>query len=49
MLFKDEYKAEHFLQNISYYRLKGYCWDMQKDFTNHKFRPNTYFEDIIDR
>ncbi|MGI6321588.1 MAG: Abi family protein [Bacteroidales bacterium] len=49
MLFKDENKAEHFLQNISYYRLKGYWWDMQKDFTNHKFRPNTYFEDIIDR
>lgn len=24
MLFRDEGKASHFLENISYYRLKGY-------------------------
>lgn len=49
MLFRDEGNAPHFLENISYYRLKGYWWDTQKDFTNHTFHPNTYFEDIIDR
>ncbi|MGV3540348.1 MAG: Abi family protein [Rufibacter sp.] len=49
MLFKDESLATHFLANISYYRLKGYWWDMQDDFTNHFFKPNTYFEDIVDR
>ena len=38
-----------FLENISYYRLKGYWWDTQNDFSNHTFHPNTYFEDIIDR
>lgn len=49
MLFRSEADAPHFLQNISYYRLKGYWWDMQDDFVNHTFKPNTYFEDIIDR
>jgi len=49
MLFNDEQSAHHFLENISYYRLKGYWWDMQDDVTAHTFKPNTYFEDIIDR
>ncbi len=49
MLFRDEGNALHFLENISYYRLKGYWWDTQNDFTHHTFQPNTYFEDIIDR
>lgn len=49
MLFRNEANAPHFLKNISYYRLKGYWWDMQEDLTTHKFKPNTFFEDIIDR
>lgn len=49
MLFRDEGNALHFLENISYYRLKGYWWDTQNDSTNHTFTANTYFEDIIDR
>lgn len=49
MLFRNETDAVHFLKNISYYRLKGYWWDMQDDFTQHILKPNTYFEDIIDR
>lgn len=49
MLFRDEDSAPHFLKNISYYRLKGYWWDAQNDFTNHTFHANTYFEDIIGR
>jgi abortive infection bacteriophage resistance protein len=49
MLFKDEASAPHFLQNISYYRLKGYWWDMQEDFTSHNFKPKSYFEDVIER
>jgi abortive infection bacteriophage resistance protein len=49
MLFRDEVHAPHFLENISYYRLKGYWWDSQNDFANHTFQPHTYFEDIIDR
>jgi len=49
MLFKNEANGHHFLSNISYYRLKGYWWDMQNDLTNHTFNIGTYFEDIIDR
>lgn len=49
MLFRDENAAPHFLQNISYYRLKGYWWDLQSDRINHVFLPETYFEDVLDR
>lgn len=49
MLFRNEASAPHFLENISYYRLKGYWWDMQDDYTLHTLKPNTYFEDIFDR
>ncbi len=49
MLFKDESSAHRFLENISYYRLKGYWWDMQADHTIHTLKPNTYFENILDR
>ena len=49
MLFKEESLAPHFLQNISYYRLKGYWWDTHADRHSHTFFPDTYFEDIIDR
>jgi abortive infection bacteriophage resistance protein len=49
MLFRDESQAVLILKNISYYRLKGYWWDMQADKVNHLFNPNTFFEDVIDR
>lgn len=49
MLFRDENSAPHFLENISYYRLKGYWWDMQQDYILHALKPNTYFEDIVNR
>lgn len=49
LLFRNEILAAHFLGIISYYRLKGYWWDMQNDRTTHQFNPNSYFEDIMDR
>jgi len=49
MLFNDENTAHCFLENISYYRLKGYWWDCQADWINHTFKENVYFEDIIER
>jgi abortive infection bacteriophage resistance protein len=49
MLFRDETKAYSLLKKISYYRLKGYWWDVQSDSTLHKFQPDVYFEDIIER
>ena len=39
--------AEHFLSNISYYRLEGYWWPMQADKVKHIFKPNSRFEDVI--
>lgn len=48
MLFHNVADAPHFLSNISYYRLKGYWWEMQIDKINHKFAPNSYFEEVID-
>lgn len=49
MLFRQENQASHFLSNISYYRLKGYWWDMQTDNRSHTFNRNSYFEDVLDR
>jgi len=49
MLFRDETQAAIYLKNISYYRLKGYWWDMQSDRVLHTMKPETWFENIIDR
>lgn len=49
MKFRNEADAPHFLQNISYYRLKGYWWDTQSDRVTHNFKADTFFEDILDR
>ncbi len=49
MQFRNEADAHHFLQYISYYRLKGYWWDTQTDKVNHTFQAGTFFEDIMDR
>lgn len=46
--FKDLAAAPHFLSNISYYRLKGYWWEMQDDRVNHLFFKNSYFEDAVE-
>lgn len=48
MAFGDESSAPHFLANISYYRLKGYWWEMQDDKLNHHFKGGSRFEDVID-
>jgi len=48
MQFRDASKAPHFLANISYYRLKGYWWEMQDDYVQHTFKENSSFEDVVD-
>ena len=47
LLFKNEVAAINILSNISYYRLKGYWWEMQEDPINHRFKKNNYFEDAV--
>jgi abortive infection bacteriophage resistance protein len=49
MIFRDEVAACERLEAVSYYRLKGYWWDMQSDATLHLFRYGTCFEDILER
>ena len=48
MSFRQINDAPDFLANISYYRLKGYWWEMQDDFVNHHFHNGSFFEDAID-
>lgn len=49
MLFRDELAAKDVLKSVSYYRLKGYWWDMQSDKTQHVFIPNSYFENVVEK
>lgn len=48
MSFRNLANAPHFLSNISYYRLKGYWWEMQDNNVTHHFRNGSFFEDAID-
>lgn len=47
LLITENSLAEHYLKNISYYRLAGYWWPMQSDKVNHVFKPNSRFEDVV--
>jgi abortive infection bacteriophage resistance protein len=44
MQFRDIANAPHFLANISYYRLKGYWWEMQEDFEEHIFKEDVFLK-----
>ncbi|HPS31733.1 MAG TPA: Abi family protein [bacterium] len=48
MLFRNEESAQSVLKNISYYRLKGYWWDLQTDCKQHSIIAGTYFEDVVE-
>jgi abortive infection bacteriophage resistance protein len=48
LIIPDKGKAEHYLTNISYYRLEGYWWPLQNDKVNHTFKPGSLFDTIID-
>jgi abortive infection bacteriophage resistance protein len=47
MQIPDITEAEHFLTNISYYRLAGYWWPMQSDKVHHIFKPGSRFDHVI--
>jgi abortive infection bacteriophage resistance protein len=44
---KDYDLARHYLAHVSYYRLAGYWWPMQQDKELHTFKPDSYFEDVV--
>jgi abortive infection bacteriophage resistance protein len=48
LIIEDETNAIHKLSNISYYRLGEYWYVMQDDKTNHTFKPNSRFENVLD-
>jgi len=41
-------RANHLLESISYYRLSGYWYPMLIDKTNHRFKPNSTFQNSFD-
>lgn len=43
----DQKYTKHYLINISYYRLAGYWWPMQKDKEEHIFKEGSNFKDVI--
>ena len=45
----DTALAEHFLHNVSYYRLAGYWWTLQSDAKRHRFRRGSTFQQVVDR
>lgn len=45
---EDKALASHYLQNISYYRLKGYWWSLQSDKKKHIFKEESNFQTVID-
>lgn len=47
LTIQDKALAEHFLSQVSYYRLAGYWWPMQLDKVNHLFKPGATFEEVI--
>lgn len=49
MFFRDKDFAVDSLKRISYFQLKAYWWDMQRDPVNHIFNNGCYFEDVIER
>lgn len=44
MVIDDENEAVFYLGHISYFRLKGYWWDMQIDEENHIFKVRIAFQ-----
>jgi abortive infection bacteriophage resistance protein len=47
LVIEDFDKADHYLSQINYYRLAGYWWPMQSDKTNHIFKPQSRFSDVM--
>ncbi|TDS12344.1 Abi-like protein [Sphingobacterium paludis] len=47
LIIADSDNAEHCLSHISYYRLAGYWWPMQANKSNHIFKQDSRFCDVI--
>lgn len=52
LICNDRHRLEHYLSNIGYYRLSAYLLPFEQasltgDSRNHKFLPNTTFEQVL--
>lgn len=47
LIITNSDNASHKLSHISYYRLGEYWFSMQYDKEEHKFKPNSRFQDVI--
>lgn len=47
MVVEDHDYAKHYLKNINYYRLSAYWLPFEIDHSNHRFKPGTRFEDVL--
>jgi abortive infection bacteriophage resistance protein len=43
----DKPLARHYLAHVSYYRLAGYWWSMQKNKTTHVFKEKSLFSNVV--
>lgn len=43
----DDALAIHYLGELNYYRLGGYGLPYENDHANHRFKPNTNFEQVL--
>jgi abortive infection bacteriophage resistance protein len=48
LIIEDRIMVEHYLSQISYYRLAGYWWPLQVDKEAHIFKPDSTFQTVID-
>ena len=48
LIINDAAAANHYLSQISYYRLVGYWYPLQSDKVNHKFKPGSTLQTVID-
>jgi len=48
LIIENHEMAEHFLSQISYYRLAGYWWPLQADKQTHTFKEGSRFQTVID-
>ncbi|WP_036489636.1 Abi family protein [Myxosarcina sp. GI1] len=47
LIVSDRERAKYYLGHLNYYRLSGYWYPFKQSPTINEFRPNTFFEDVL--
>lgn len=48
LIIEDTEKAGFYLQHLNYYRLGAYWLPFEASHTEHQFKPNTHFNEVLD-